>query len=203
MTTKANTYREIYHIEVCPLTLISRRALFHIAASQEQLYASILPYTEPSNLKYRLQSSENPPIAVHAYPLVPTSVAFPLLSTAPASVVPGKRVHVDPHILSATNIAYSKSLAFLRRSIGPCFDLEKVWGQHIHYVGNESGPNCMGLTSKRNLALGILQVGFCLYACAYNPDEALARDNVHNGELGPSSQFCDSDRLFKGGPALC
>ncbi|KAL5495300.1 hypothetical protein ACEPAI_763 [Sanghuangporus weigelae] len=106
---------------------------FHIPSAQEKLHASLLPLTDVSNLPYKLKPSQFPPIYVYTYPLVPITPAFPLLTTAPASVVPGKTRVVDPHVLSATNLSYSKTLELLRREIGPRFDLEKIWGEHIYY----------------------------------------------------------------------
>ncbi|KAL5518980.1 hypothetical protein ACEPAH_663 [Sanghuangporus vaninii] len=106
---------------------------FHIPSAQEKLHACLLPLTDVSNLPYKLKPSQFPPICVHTYPLVPVTPAFPLLTTAPASVVPGKITVVDPHVLSATNLAYSKTLELLRREIGPRFDLEKIWGEHVYY----------------------------------------------------------------------
>ncbi|THH09466.1 hypothetical protein EW145_g1984 [Phellinidium pouzarii] len=111
--------------------------LFHVACSQEKLHASLLPRTDPANLPYNLKPSEFPPIAIHAYPFVSATPAFPLLAKAPASVVPGQHTQIDPYVLSATNLAYTKTLELLRREIGPRLDLEKIWGQHLYYVGEE------------------------------------------------------------------
>ncbi|KAH8120281.1 hypothetical protein DFH11DRAFT_1873505 [Phellopilus nigrolimitatus] len=107
--------------------------IFHLASSQEKLYASLLPLTSPSSLAYKLKPSQFPPIATHTYPLVPVSPSFPLLAKAPASIVPGVKLSVEPHVVSATNLAYTKTLEILRREIGPRFNLEKIWGDHIYY----------------------------------------------------------------------
>lgn len=115
-------------------TNIINSTTFHIPATQEKLHASLQLLTDPSNLPYKLKPSQFPPISVFTYPLVPVTPAFPLLTTAPACVVPGNTAPVDPHVLSATNLAYSKTLELLRREIGPRFDLEKIWGEHIYYV---------------------------------------------------------------------
>ncbi|KLO14497.1 NTF2-like protein [Schizopora paradoxa] len=104
--------------------------MFHLAAAQETLHASLLPAFE--------ETVEFPVVDVHTYPLVPVSPPFPLLSRAPVSVVPGQSLTaINAHILSATNVAYSKSLALLRREIGPHFNLEKIWGEHIRYEFEE------------------------------------------------------------------
>lgn len=129
----ANIYREFRVSQSFPITY-RIRLLLHVAASQENLHASVLPYTDPSNAHYKLDATNRPSFAIHSYPLVPSSPAFPLLAVAPASITPKEHVHVDPYILSATNIAYTKSLEFLRRLIGPYYDLEKIWGEHILYV---------------------------------------------------------------------
>lgn len=120
----------------CPseLTEIHVSAMFHLAASQEKLYASLLPLTESSSLSYRLKTSVAHPISVHTYPLVPAAPVFPLLAKAPASIIPGENAPVDPHVLSATNMSYTKTLSLLRKELGPHFDLEKIWGQHLYYV---------------------------------------------------------------------
>ncbi|EJD03993.1 uncharacterized protein FOMMEDRAFT_140082 [Fomitiporia mediterranea MF3/22] len=106
---------------------------FHLAAAQEKLQASLLSLTDTRGLSYSLKPTQFPPVLVYTYPLVPVTPAFPLLTTAPAAVVPGQNTAVDPHVLSATNIAYTRSLELLRREIGPRFDLEKVWNDHIYY----------------------------------------------------------------------
>jgi len=107
--------------------------IFHISSSQENIHASLLSLVDPANLTYRLKVNEAFPLAVHTYPRVPASPAFPLLTTAPAAVVPGRTTSVDVYIVSATNIAYTKTLELLRREIGPALDLEKIWGEHIYY----------------------------------------------------------------------
>jgi len=123
--------------------------IFHISASQEKLHASLLPFTEPSNLTYEVKTADFHPLAVHTYPLVPATPPFPLLAKAPASVVPGENTSVDPYVLSATNLAYTKSLELLRRVLGPHFDLEKIWGEHIHYEFEErSAPKTMATMVK-------------------------------------------------------
>lgn len=99
------------------------------------LHASLLPVTENSSLGYKLKPAQYPPVAIHTYPLVPSHPAFPLLSKAPASVTPGQNKSIDPYVLSATNVAYTRTLELLKREIGPNFDLEKIWGEHLSYVG--------------------------------------------------------------------
>jgi len=104
--------------------------LFHLAASQEVLHASLLSIAEASAIS---RPTEPLAVAIHTYPLIPASPPFPLLAKAPVSVVPGQSFTINPHVLSACNVAYSKSLTLLRREIGPHFDLEKIWGEHIQY----------------------------------------------------------------------
>ena len=111
--------------------------MFHLPAIHESLYASLLSLTESSTLGYPLPNSVAHPISVHTYPLVPRTPAFPLLCKAPTEVKPGNTdptLIVNPHLQSATSIAYTRTLGLLRREIGPRFDLEKAWAEHIHYV---------------------------------------------------------------------
>lgn len=112
------------------------RSTFHLASAQEKLHASLLPFTNPSSflLEKKLSPTQFSPIIVYTYPLVPLTPAFPLLVTAPAAIVPGQASNVDPYILSANNLAYTRTLELLRREIGPRFDLEKIWNEHIYYV---------------------------------------------------------------------
>ena len=105
--------------------------MFHLAASQEVLHASLLSIAQASAMS---RPTDPPAVAIHTYPLIPVSPPFPLSANAPVTVVPGQRFTVNPHVLSASNVAYSKTLALLRREIGPHFDLEKIWGEHIQYV---------------------------------------------------------------------
>lgn len=105
--------------------------MFHLAASQEVLHASLLSIAEASAIS---RPTDPLAVAIHTYPLIPASPPFPLLAKAPVSVVPGQSFTINPHVLSACNVAYSKSLTLLRREIGPHFDLEKIWGEHIQYV---------------------------------------------------------------------
>ena len=104
--------------------------MFHIASSQEALHASLLPLTELSGFRIK----EAPPIQLHTYPLVPVSPPFPLLAQAPTSVKPGQTRPIDPNVLSATNLAYSRTLTLLKREVGPYFDLERIWEKHTYYV---------------------------------------------------------------------
>ena len=117
---------------------IKSRTIFHIPSSQEDFHATLISFTDPTSLPYKLEVNEAFPLVVHTYPKVPTSPAFPLLTTAPAAVVPGQKISVDPYIVSATNIAYTKTLELLRKEIGPALDLEKIWGEHIYYVSLRS-----------------------------------------------------------------
>ena len=112
------------------------RTTFHLASKQEKLHASLLPYTNPASFPLELQASSRqyPAIIIHTYPLIPLTPAFPLLTTAPAAIVPGQTSNTDPYILSANNLAYTRTLELLKREIGPRFDLEKIWNEHIYYV---------------------------------------------------------------------
>ncbi|KAH9175445.1 hypothetical protein EDB89DRAFT_2113238 [Lactarius sanguifluus] len=89
--------------------------IVHLSSSQEATHCS-----------FPLRSaSEYPPITVYTYPSFKTK--------APALVQAGESSSVDPYIRSATNLSYSRTLALLRRELGPHFDLEKLWERHTHY----------------------------------------------------------------------
>ncbi|OSC99467.1 NTF2-like protein [Trametes coccinea BRFM310] len=78
-------------------------------------------------------TSRHPPIAVHAYPLVPASPPFPFLAGPPIDHASGKVGTIDPHLRSANNLAYTRTLELLRRELGPHFPLEKLWEKHTYY----------------------------------------------------------------------
>lgn len=105
--------------------------MFHLAASQEIVHAALQSVSEAHTVSL---TAEPPAVDIHTYPLIPVSPPFPLLARAPVSILPGQSFTISPHVLSASNVAYSRSLALLRRELGPHFDLEKIWGEHIRYV---------------------------------------------------------------------
>jgi hypothetical protein len=107
--------------------------IIHLSSSQEETHAAfqLLADSESSQLR---SANEYPPITVYTYPSVPFDPPFPFRSKAPALVQAGESSSVDPYIRSATNLSYSRTLALLRRELGPHFDLEKIWERHTYYV---------------------------------------------------------------------
>ncbi|KAH9081995.1 hypothetical protein EDB83DRAFT_2335960 [Lactarius deliciosus] len=106
--------------------------IVHLSSSQEATHAAfqLLADSESSRLR---SASEYPPITVYTYPSVPFDPPFPFKTKAPALVQAGESSSVDPYIRSATNLSYSRTLALLRRELGPHFDLEKLWESHTYY----------------------------------------------------------------------
>lgn len=106
--------------------------IVHLSSAQEETHAvfQLLADSESSQLR---SASEYPPITVYTYPSVPLDPPFPFISKAPALVQAGESISVDPYVRSATNLSYSRTLALLRRELGPHFDLEKLWERHTYY----------------------------------------------------------------------
>ncbi|KAI8980744.1 NTF2-like protein [Trametes punicea] len=107
--------------------------LFHLSSKQEALHASLLERVEEKSTGIPPPTSKYPPIAVHAYPLVPASPPFPFLAGAPIDHASGRVGTIDPHLRSANNLAYTRSLELLRRELGPHFPLEQLWEKHTYY----------------------------------------------------------------------
>ncbi|KAI0307886.1 hypothetical protein B0F90DRAFT_1678161 [Multifurca ochricompacta] len=106
--------------------------MIHLPSSQEEMHAAfqLLADSEHSQLQSPV---EYPPITVHTYPKVPSNPPFPFKSKAPALVQARETSSLDPYVRSATNLSYSRTLALLRRELGPHFDLERLWERHTHY----------------------------------------------------------------------
>ncbi|KZT30626.1 NTF2-like protein [Neolentinus lepideus HHB14362 ss-1] len=107
--------------------------IFHLAASQEKLQASLSLLCTPDGLGYPLPTSKYHPIEVYTYPLVTVSPSFPLLTKPPVSLKSGENLSWDPYVQSATGLSYTRTLQLLRRELGPHFDLERLWEQHTYY----------------------------------------------------------------------
>ncbi|KAL7285108.1 hypothetical protein ACG7TL_000200 [Trametes sanguinea] len=105
--------------------------LFHLSSKQELLHYSLEQLAETKSMD--TPTSRHPPIAVHAYPLVPASPPFPFLAGPPIDHASGKVGTIDPHLRSANNLAYTRTLELLRRELGPHFPLEKLWEKHTYY----------------------------------------------------------------------
>lgn len=76
----------------------------------------------------------HPPVTVYTYTQVPADPPFPFSQKAPALVSPSEKSSTDPYTRSAVSLSYSRTLELLRRSIGPYFELEKLWEKHTYYV---------------------------------------------------------------------
>ncbi|KAI0274729.1 hypothetical protein BC834DRAFT_7954 [Gloeopeniophorella convolvens] len=106
--------------------------MVHLASSQEESLAAFQLLAESGPIGPRAPGKE-PLLTVHAYPKVPSDPPFPFECKAPALVQAGETSSVDPYIRSATNLSYSRTLALLRKELGPYLDLEKLWEKHTYY----------------------------------------------------------------------
>lgn len=123
-------------IETCAknFDVVLSSTIIHLSTPQsspEEAYAALLANSNNSQL---LSANEHAPIMVHIYPSVPSGPPFPFRSKPPALVQAGESNSVDPYIRSAMNLSYSRTLALLRRELGPHFNLEKLWEKHTYYV---------------------------------------------------------------------
>ncbi|KIM75401.1 hypothetical protein PILCRDRAFT_827314 [Piloderma croceum F 1598] len=109
--------------------------IFHLAASQETLHASLLPSTDPGNLGYSLLRNEQHPIHVFTYPLTSASPAFPLKVKPPALLTKSsdKGPLDDVHTRAAANMSYTRTLKLIRKHLGPELDIEKTWDMHTYF----------------------------------------------------------------------
>ena len=108
--------------------------MVHLSTEQERLKESLTKLSDPSNFPWNFSVSSHNPINVNVYPGVFVSPPFPLLSTPPVDVTPTNKPTDDVYVRSATGLAYTKSLEFIRRTLGPYFDFEKLWEAHTYYV---------------------------------------------------------------------
>ncbi|KAI0639674.1 NTF2-like protein [Trametes polyzona] len=105
--------------------------LVHLSSKQEALHASLLELAAETSTG--VPTSRYPPIAVHAYPFVPVSPPFPFAAGAPIDHASGRVGTVDPHLRSANNLSYTRTLELLRRELGPHFPLEELWEKHTYH----------------------------------------------------------------------
>ncbi|KAL1951565.1 hypothetical protein VTO73DRAFT_714 [Trametes versicolor] len=105
--------------------------LVHLSSKQEALHASLLEVA--GEKATGIPTSHYPPIVVHAYPFVPVSPPFPFEAGAPIDHASGRVGTIDPHLRSANNLAYTRTLELLRRELGPHFPLEELWEKHTYY----------------------------------------------------------------------
>ncbi|EJF66942.1 hypothetical protein DICSQDRAFT_47369 [Dichomitus squalens LYAD-421 SS1] len=109
--------------------------IFHLSAKQEALHASLIELAEKKAAG--IPTSKPPPVTVFTYPLVSASPPFPFEAGPPIDHASGKIRTIAPHLRSANNLSYTRTLALLRRELGPHFPLEKLWEKHAYYEFEE------------------------------------------------------------------
>ncbi|TBU34644.1 NTF2-like protein [Dichomitus squalens] len=109
--------------------------IFHLSAKQEALHASLIELAEKKAAG--IPTSKPPPVTVFTYPLVSASPPFPFEAGPPIDHASGKIRTIAPHLRSANNLSYTRTLALLRRELGPHFPLEKLWEKHACYEFEE------------------------------------------------------------------
>ncbi|KAI0375273.1 hypothetical protein BV20DRAFT_960376 [Pilatotrama ljubarskyi] len=105
--------------------------LVHLSSKQESLHASLLALAAEKSTD--IPTTRYPPIDVHAYPFVPDSPPFPFQAGPPIDHANGRIGTLDPHLRSANNLSYTRTLELLRRELGPHFPLEALWEKHTYY----------------------------------------------------------------------
>lgn len=107
----------------CMLVLTSSRTTFHLAASQENMHASLLPLTDVDSLGYLLPVRAHPPIKVYTYPLVSASPPFPLSVKPPASYTAyeGKTITENPYLISAAELSRTRTLETFKKWVDALF----------------------------------------------------------------------------------
>ena len=106
--------------------------IFHLSAKQEALHASLINLAEEKAAG--IPTSKPPPVTVFTYPPVSASPPFPFEAGPPIDHASGKIRTIAPHLRSANNLSYTRTLTLLRRELGPHFPLEKLWNTHAYYV---------------------------------------------------------------------
>lgn len=107
---------------------------FHLSAKQEALHAFLLDISEQHALG--LPTSKPPPVSIFTYPLVSVWPPFPFEAGPPIDHASGKIRTIAPHLRSANNLSYTRTLTLLRRELGPHFPLEKLWERHTYFVSS-------------------------------------------------------------------
>ena len=133
----ANTHRSssssrcgIHKSDVC-----RGRTVVHLASTQEELAESLITAADVIDHESATSLMMQPPITAYTYHKVSAGPPFPYDMKAPALVVAGEKSTADPYTRSAVSLSYSRTLELLRRTIGPYFELEKLWEKHTYYVG--------------------------------------------------------------------
>ncbi|KAI0801001.1 hypothetical protein C8Q74DRAFT_459901 [Fomes fomentarius] len=105
--------------------------IFHLAAKQEALHASLQAIAEEKAAG--IPTSRPPPVTIFTYPFVSASPPFPFEAGPPIDHASGKITTIAPHLRSANNLSYTRTLEVLRRELGPHYPLEKLWERHAYF----------------------------------------------------------------------
>ena len=129
----------------CPIYDMVCSTTFHLAAQQEALHASLVGVAERKALG--IGTLEQPRVSIFTYPLVSVSPPFPFEAGPPiehhhASGKARTSMTVTPHVRSANNLSYTRTLSLLRRELGPHFPLEKLWERHTYFVSCSGSGSC-------------------------------------------------------------
>ncbi|KAH0838244.1 hypothetical protein J3R83DRAFT_6500 [Lanmaoa asiatica] len=135
---------------------------FHLASSQENFHASILPLEDPANLGYDLLTHIHPPIKVYTYPFVSHSPPFPFPAGAPVQIAIREPHIADAYSRSANNLSLTRTLETLKRYLGPHFDFEKLWGIHTYYEFAERDASKTMTTMVRLSSFQVYSLTFLL-----------------------------------------
>ncbi|RPD64835.1 NTF2-like protein [Lentinus tigrinus ALCF2SS1-6] len=108
--------------------------IFHLSAKQEALHASLQEIAEKA---VGIPTSRPPPVTIYTYPFVSTSPLFPFEAGPPIDHASGKVSSIAPYLRSANNLSYTRTLALLRRELGPNFPFEKLWERHTYFEFEE------------------------------------------------------------------
>ncbi len=108
--------------------------IFHLSAKQEALHASLQEIAEQK--AEGIPTSRHPPVTIHTYPFVSASPPFPFEAGPPIDHASGKVSSIAPYLRSANNLSYTRTLALLRRELGPHFPFEKLWERHTYFVSS-------------------------------------------------------------------
>lgn len=123
---------------------------FHLSAKQEALHATLLDIAEQK--ASGIPTSQSPPVSVFTYPLVPVSPPFPFQAGSPIDHANGKVGAIAPHLRSANNLSYTRTLTLLRRELGPYFPLEKLWERHTYFVSPGGRFGSSDICARRHFA---------------------------------------------------
>ena len=126
--------------------------IIHLSAKQEALHASLQALAEEKAAG--IPTSRPPPVTIYTYPFVSASPPFPFEAGPPIDHASGKVSSIAPYLRSANNLSYTRTLALLRRELGPHFPFEKLWEKHTYFVslcGDFLGTGVLSLFDRNLL----------------------------------------------------